>query len=152
MQKRDALRVNSRDIPAMNPSINTLPEHERYLQDSRRKGFKNILLTDASNSIVPSLVKTCIYISMGCFRQDNRVLTAPFPQLNRGESSNKATACVAAFKAFAPLIRSAEVDRWIVSKVEEYTSHACGERFFLVILPAPPWMIRRGLSVEEDMA
>ena len=51
-------------------------------------------------------------------------LTAPFPQLNRGESSDKATACVVASKADAPLARRAEVDRWMVSKVEEYASQA----------------------------
>ena len=58
---------------------------------------------------------------------------------------------MAASKAVAPVERSAEVDLWIFSKLEEYSSQACGLRFFFVILPAPPCMMRRGLSVEEDM-
>ncbi len=89
--------------------------------------------TDDSISIVPYLVKT-----------------APFPQLNNGQSSNNTTAWVAASKAVAPFSNNAAVERCIRRRLAEYCAHAFGDRFSRVMFPAPPWMIRFGVGILES--
>lgn len=99
-------------------------------------------MIDASNSLIPSRVKT-----------------APWPELKSGLFSRSVTAKVAASRADVEELakrgkEDGEVRKWCAcARIERRLSwkwlYSEGERFEGVMLPAPPWMMMRGVMPVE---
>ena len=76
-----------------------------------------------------------------------RVKTAPRPQLKSGFSSSCVTADVAASRALLPLARRASVAARMERSALRYVAQDAVGRLAGVMLPAPPWMMMRGLVI-----